>query len=269
MTSGTADVAERLARVRARIAAAETAAGRVPGTVRLLLATKTLDAATVRTALLADAAATATTPGAVRRVLVGENRVQELVAKAPDLVDLAPELHVIGPLQSNKVNAALRWASCVQSVDSPALAERLARRCADTDRVLDVLVQVNVSGEPTKHGAAPADAPDLARAVAAHERLRLRGFMTVGANSPDPDVVRAGYAALRDLRDRVAGSGVPGTADATELSMGMSRDLELAVEQGATVVRVGTAVFGARPAAGRDGGTGSLRGDVASREPVA
>jgi pyridoxal phosphate enzyme (YggS family) len=249
MTSGATGVAERLARVRARIAAAEAAAGRQPGSVRLLLATKTLDAATVRSAVLADLAATATTAGPARRALIGENRVQELVAKAPDLADLAPELHVIGPLQSNKVNAALRWAACVQSVDSAALAERLARRCADTDRSLDVLVQVNVSAEPTKHGVAPTDALDVVRAVAGLDRLRLRGFMTVGANTTDDREVRAGYAALRDLRDKVAHSGEPGTADALELSMGMSRDLEAAVAEGATIVRVGTAVFGARPAA--------------------
>jgi len=115
-----------------------------------------------------------------------------------------------------------------------------------------VLVQVNVSGEPTKHGAAPGDALDLVRAVAGHDRLRLRGFMTVGANSPDDREVRAGYAALRDLRDTVRDSGEPGTADAVELSMGMSRDLEAAVAEGATVVRVGTAVFGARPAPAGD-----------------
>jgi uncharacterized pyridoxal phosphate-containing UPF0001 family protein len=151
MTS-TTGLAERLARVRSRIAAAEQTAERPAGSVRLLLATKTLDVATVRAALLADMAATATTAGAPRRALVGENRVQELTAKAPGLADLAPELHVIGPLQSNKVNAALRWASCVQSVDSSALAERLDRRCTDLDRTLDVLVQVNVSGEPTKSG---------------------------------------------------------------------------------------------------------------------
>ena len=246
MTTGVTELAERLARVRSRIAAAESAAGRPAGCVRLLLATKTQDAATVRAAVLADIAGAATTAGAPRRVLLGENRVQELVAKAPELADLGPGLHLIGPLQSNKVNAALRWAACVQSVDSGALADRLARRCAEMDRTLDVLVQVNVSGEPTKHGASPQEALDVARAVAGHARLRLRGFMTVGANSPDERAVRAGYALLRDLRDKVAGSGEAGTGDAVELSMGMSRDLEAAVAEGATIVRVGTAVFGAR-----------------------
>lgn len=228
---------ERLARVRARIAAAESAAGRSPGSVRLLLATKTQDAAAIRAALLADAAASATSAGAGHRVLIGENRVQELVAKAPDLAGLASELHLIGPLQSNKVNAALRWATCVQSVDSVALAERLDRRCAAEGRTLDVMVQVNVSGEPTKSGVAPAEAEDLADRVRALDRLRLRGLMTIGANSADQGLVRQGFARLRDLGDRI------GTA---ELSMGMSRDLEAAVQEGATIVRVGTAVFGAR-----------------------
>lgn len=253
------DLPERLARVRARIAAAEAAAGRTPGSVRLLLATKTLDAATVRAALLADMAQTATQAGAARRVLVGENRVQELVAKAPDLTELAPELHLIGPLQSNKVNATLRWATCVQTVDSVALADRLDRRCAESDRVLDVMVQVNASGEPTKHGADPDAAVDLALAVAARERLRLRGLMTVGARSEDEAVVRAGYARLRALRDAVRASGAPGTEDAAELSMGMSGDLELAVAEGATVVRVGTAVFGARPPLAAPGGPAGQR----------
>ncbi|HEY0215472.1 MAG TPA: YggS family pyridoxal phosphate-dependent enzyme [Cellulomonas sp.] len=267
MTSGATGLAERLARVRSRIAAAEAAAGREPGSVRLLLATKTLDAATVRDALLADMAATASTAGAARRVLVGENRVQELVAKAPDLVDLTPELHVIGPLQSNKVNAALRWATCVQTVDSPALADRLARRCAQDERVLDVLVQVNVSAEPTKHGVAPQDALDLVRVVARHPHLHLRGFMTVGARSTDEREIRAGYAALRDLRDKVAHSGEDGTADALELSMGMSGDLEAAVAEGATIVRVGTAVFGARPPLTAAAGTAARTGSTAGTGP--
>ncbi|WP_169164896.1 YggS family pyridoxal phosphate-dependent enzyme [Cellulomonas taurus] len=226
---------ERLARVRDRIAAAESAAGRPTGSVRLLLATKTQDAAAVRAALLADAAAT--TDETVPPVLLGENRVQELVAKAPELTDLRPELHLIGPLQSNKVNAALRWADCVQSVDSAELAERLHRRCAVLDRTLDVFVQVNVSGEPTKSGVAPRDTLALAETVRSLDRLRLRGLMTIGANSTDQALVRSGFARLRELGERL------GTM---ELSMGMSRDLEAAVAEGATIVRVGTAVFGTR-----------------------
>ncbi|MFC8191848.1 YggS family pyridoxal phosphate-dependent enzyme [Cellulomonas sp. NPDC057328] len=238
-------VAERLAALRARVAAATSAAGRPPGAVQVLLASKTMDAGTVRAALAADAAARAAGSGTAP-VLLGENRVQELVAKAPVLADVAPVWHVIGPLQSNKVNAALRWAAAVQSVADDDLAGRLSARVAERTVPLDVWVQVNVSAEPTKHGARPADARDLAVRVAALPGLRLAGFMTVGARTSDVDRVRAGYALLRSIRDDVVASGAPGTADARGLSMGMSDDLEAAVAEGATVVRIGTAVFGAR-----------------------
>jgi pyridoxal phosphate enzyme (YggS family) len=232
-------IAERLARVRARVAAAAREAGRDPGDVRLLLATKTQPVDRVRAALEADARARADDPS-LTAVLLGENRVQELVAKGPELAGLAG-LHLIGPLQSNKVNAALRWASCIESVASQDLAERLSARTTDP---LDVYVQVNVSGEPTKHGVAPDQAVAFAGAVAALPRLRVAGLMTIGARSDDPAVVGSGYALLRRLRDEVVAAG---TQSATELSMGMSGDLELAIAEGATLVRVGSAVFGARP----------------------
>ncbi|WP_273651866.1 YggS family pyridoxal phosphate-dependent enzyme [Cellulomonas fimi] len=241
-------LADRLAAVRARVADACAAAGRDPRSVRVLLATKTVDAARVRAALAADAAAVEA-DGTLAPVLIGENRVQELVAKGPALADLGPVTHLIGPLQSNKVNAALRWVSCVESVESLALARRLAGRCADRATPLDVLVQVNVSGEPTKHGVTLDAAADLATTVAALPGLRLAGFMTVGLRSPDPAAVGAGYAALAAVRDDVVASGEPGTSEARELSMGMSGDLEVAVRHGATLVRVGSAVFGARPPA--------------------
>jgi len=231
-----AGVAARLSEVHQRIADAERAAGRPAGSVRLLLATKTVPVTLVRAAIAAGAA------------LIGENRVQELVAKGPELAGLPVEIHLIGHLQGNKVSPALRWASCVQSVDSPEIAARLAQRSADAGRVLDVLVQVNVSGEETKFGVLPAAASDVVGEVATLAGLRLRGFMTIGANSPDSGLVRAGYARLRGLRDAVVGSGGTGTRAATELSMGMSGDLELAIAEGATIVRVGTAVFGTRPA---------------------
>ncbi len=230
-----AEIAARIAAVRARVAAAAEAAGRSPSDVRLLLATKTLPADVVRAAVLAGAD------------LIGENRVQELVAHVGAVADLRPEVHVIGHLQSNKVTAVVHperpFVSCVESVDTLPLAQRLSRRCADLGRDLDVMVQVNVSGEATKSGVAPAAAADLAAQVAALPRLHLTGLMTVGLNSPDAAAVRAGYAHLRQVRDAVATS----LPDTRELSMGMSRDLELAVAEGATIVRVGTAVFGARP----------------------
>lgn len=231
-------IAERLALVRRRVSQAALDAGRDPRDVRLLLATKTQPAALVRQALDADARARADDP-TLSAVLVGENRVQELVAKGPELAGLTA-LHLIGPLQSNKVNAALRWASCIESLASRDLAERLSARATDP---LDVYVQVNVSGEDTKHGVVPGEAVAFARTVAALPNLRVAGLMTVGARSDDPAVVRSGYALLRDLRDEIAASG---TQTATELSMGMSGDLELAIAEGATLVRVGSAVFGAR-----------------------
>ena len=232
-------IAERLADVRRRVAQAALDAGRDPADVRLLLATKTQPVDRVVEALTADAQARAEDPS-LSPVLVGENRVQELVAKGPSLSGLAT-LHLIGPLQSNKVNAALRWASCIESVESLDLAQRLSARATEP---LDVYVQVNVSGEQSKHGVPPHEAVALARAVAALPHLRVAGLMTVGARSDDAGVVRAGYARLRSLRDELVAAG---TQTATELSMGMSGDLELAVAEGATLVRVGSAVFGARP----------------------
>ena len=229
-----AAVGGRLAEVRQRVARAATDAGRDPADVRLLRAAKTMAIAVVRAVVEAGGD------------LLGENRVAELVEHAPALADLRPEIHLIGHLQSNKIAAALPWVSCVQSVDTLALAERLSLRCAALGRDLDAMVQVNVSAEPTKHGTTPDDAARLAEAIAALPHLRLVGFMTIGANSPDGALVRAGYARLREVRDAVVGSGRPGTATARELSMGMSGDLELAIAQGATIVRVGTAVFGPR-----------------------
>lgn len=240
MPSGST-IAERLAVVRARIAAAAGAAGRDPGEVRLLVATKTQPAEAVLEALAAGVD------------LIGENRVQELVAKAPAVAgrvaDGALEVHMIGHLQRNKINQVLATATGLETLDSPELARAISDRCVRDERTLDVLVQVNVSGEESKSGVAPEDAAGLATAVAALPGLRLRGFMTIGARVEDSGEhgVRAGFARLCAIRDGVLASGAPGTAAATELSMGMTNDLELAIAEGATIVRVGTAIFGPRP----------------------
>lgn len=227
-------VRDAVADIRMRIDRAAEAAGR-DDQVRLLLAVKTVDPVRIREAL------------ATGETLIGHNRAQELRAVEPELTELPHESHFIGHLQSNKVNQVLAWAGCVQSVHSFRLAERLDRAAATRGRDLDVLIQVNTSGEDTKAGADPAEAATLAEQVAALEHLHLRGFMTIGANSPDEAAVRASYTALAQIRDQVAGSGRPGTAGATELSMGMSGDLETAIAAGATIVRVGTGVFGSRP----------------------
>ncbi len=234
-------VRANLAALHERIDRAAIVAGRPPQDVALLLATKTQPPEIVRSAVLAHGALD---PG--RPLLLGENRVQELVAKGPALEDLRVPYHLIGPLQSNKVNAALRWADAIDSVASLETAERLAARRALRFADLDVMVQVNVSGEATKHGVSPGYAADLALEVAAMYGLRLVGFQTIGALDTDLGVVQAGFATLREVRDAVVASGAPGTEAATELSMGMSADLELAVAEGATIVRIGTAVFGTR-----------------------
>ncbi|MBD8080432.1 YggS family pyridoxal phosphate-dependent enzyme [Cellulosimicrobium arenosum] len=233
-------VTENVRAVRARIDGAARGAGRDPSDVRLLVATKTQPPEAVRAVVAAGVE------------LVGENRVQELVAKAPAIADLVAAgdvaVHMIGNLQRNKVNQVLATASAVQSVDSLAIAEALSSRCVRDTLTIDVMVQVNVSGEASKSGVEPDDAPGLAREVAALPGVRLTGFMTIGARSRDDDEVRAGFARLREVRDVVVRAGDPRTRDARELSMGMSGDLELAVAEGATIVRVGTAVLGSRPA---------------------
>ncbi len=226
-------IADRLVQVRERVAAAEAAAGRPAGSVRVLLATKTQPAELIA-AVLALPEATG--------MLRGENRVQELVAKGPALAGLAVPTHLIGPLQSNKINAALRWVDAVESVASVELAHALASRL-EPGRTLEVMIQVNVSGEPTKSGVAIGDALPLAQSVAEIPGLMVTGFMTIGANTPDQAVVRDGYARLAAIRDRAVDAGLN---TAVELSMGMSGDLEAAIAEGATIVRVGTAVFGPR-----------------------
>lgn len=231
---------ERLQRVRAQIDDAAVAAGREPSEVRLLLATKTQSADRIRTALRAGF------------TLIGENRVQEVVGKAAELASIPHETHFIGHLQANKINQLLDHISCLETLDSVQLAQKLDRRLAGRNRDLDVLIQVNVSGEQSKNGVEPEPeaAVDLLTAVAACPRLTVRGYMTIGLNSDDLGAVRAGYRLLAGIRDSAIADGVPGAGAATELSMGMSGDFAAAIAEGATIVRLGSAIFGQRPTAG-------------------
>jgi pyridoxal phosphate enzyme (YggS family) len=224
-----------LASVRERIGIAARESGREPADVRLLLATKTVPAERILVALRAG------------YTLIGENRVQELTEKADGLAAVPHEAHFIGHLQKNKINQVLRHASCVQSIDSVELAEQVAARVPEDRAPLEVLVQVNTSAEESKYGCDPTEALSLSRHVGSLQQLRLRGFMTIGLFSDDMVAVRASYRRLREVRDDVLATAAPGTTDAHELSMGMSGDLELAIAEGATMVRVGTAVFGVRP----------------------
>ncbi|MGO1173597.1 MAG: YggS family pyridoxal phosphate-dependent enzyme [Actinomycetaceae bacterium] len=238
----------RLRALRDRVTHAAHEADRDPREIRVLVAVKTRSTREMLDALEAGA------------TILGHNRVDELAASGPALAadDVLPhEMHLIGHLQSNKINAALPWTTCVQSVESQRRArkidEAVGRRLDSgqgigpraQQRPLDVMIQVNTSREPTKHGVAPAEAVDLAADVAERSHLRLTGLMTIGANSPDAGLVRASYVELAELREEI-GQQVHGLG-ALELSMGMSGDLEPAVAAGATIVRIGTAVFGQRP----------------------
>ena len=225
------DIAAGLAEVRARIAGAERAAGRAPGSVRLVAVSKKMTVDDVRAALAAG-----------QRDL-GESYGQELRDKRQALADapVAPRWHFIGPLQANKVKYVAGHVALVHSIDSAALLEELERRGADQA----CLVQVNVAGEAQKRGVAPADLPALLDRFADLPHVRCQGLMTVPPLADDPAAARPHFAALRALRDRESGRPRP-NVDLRELSMGMSHDLEVAVAEGATLVRVGTAIFGAR-----------------------
>lgn len=231
------DLRERLRNIDLRVREAAVAAGRPAGDVRLLLATKTIAPPVILEAITAGFA------------LIGENRVQEVVGKADELTaaNLPYECHFIGHLQRNKVNQVLPHVTCIQTVDSIDLAERLQAWLDSSARDLDVLVQVNVSGETSKSGLALAEVPVLLDAIAGLPRLRVTGYMTIGLNSPDVAAVRAGYRSLTAFRDDALARGIAGAEHATELSMGMSGDFPDAIAEGATMVRVGSAVFGSRP----------------------
>jgi len=216
---------------RDRIARAARAAGRDAAAVRLLAVSKTQPAGRVLDAWRLGQRA------------FGENYVQEAAAKQAALGDLAGiEWRMIGPLQGNKAAQAAAVFDAVESVDRLKIAERLSAARSPDRKPLEVLVQINISGEATKSGASPADAVTLARQVASLPRLRLRGFMGIAEPTDDVAVQRAQFATLARCRDAARAAGL----DVDELSMGMTADLEAAIAEGATEVRLGTALFGAR-----------------------
>lgn len=228
-----AAIRTNLDEVAARARSAAEANGRTGGDVQVLLATKTQPAEKIRVAIEHGFS------------LIGENKVQEIVGKAEALDDLPHETHLIGPLQKNKVNHTLRHAQCIQSVDTLELATKISNRLDVLDSSIDVFVQVNTSREDSKFGIAPEDAEGLITEIRGLSRLRLRGLMTIGLPGSTPDEIRPSYSDLRELSERLIASGAM-PARASELSMGMSSDFELAIAEGATMVRVGSSVFGAR-----------------------
>jgi len=223
------DVKGNLARVRERIAEAAFRAGRSPEEIRLVAATKGVDTERIREAMEAGVE------------ILGENYVQEARRKYEEIGSKV-RWHMIGHLQTNKAKYVARFFECVHSVDSLRLAQELDRRAVLQGRTIDVLIQVNLSGEETKSGVAEEEVEALAEGIAGLEGLRLVGLMTMPPFSPDPEDSRPYFVALRRLKERLNERGFP----LKELSMGMSADFEVAIEEGATMVRIGTAIFGPR-----------------------
>lgn len=239
-------IAENLARVRQRITDACHAVERDPAEVSLLPVSKTWSAEHVREI------------AGLGIAMVGENRVQEAQQKAAQLADVEIAWSMIGHLQTNKAKDVIMFADEVQSVDSLRLATELNRRLEQADglrgtgRSLRVYLQVNTSGEDTKSGVLPEDALALARQISQFPLLEPVGLMTIAALSSEPATVTGNFRRLRELRDAISEDAQAGRRPGSwrELSMGMSNDLELAIAEGATVIRVGRAVFGERPPAG-------------------
>jgi PLP dependent protein len=223
-------IEKRLQAVKSRIGNACAAAGRDPRDIVLVAVSKTFPPADVRAARAAG------------QRDFGENQVQEAVAKIGALADLGLVWHFIGPVQSNKTRAIAAHFAWVHSIDRLKIAERLSAQRPDAAPPLQVCIQVNVSGEATKSGATPGEVPALARAVAALPRIRLRGLMAIPEPTADVALQRRRFDALRQLKERLVADGLA----LDTLSMGMSDDLEAAIAGGATMVRVGTAIFGTR-----------------------
>ena len=226
-------IRENLARVKEAVAQAAIRAGRSPGEVRLIAVSKTFDAATVQGAVDAGAAD------------LGENRVQEAAAKVDSVKGPGLRWHLIGHLQSNKARIAARIFDVIHTIDSVELIQRLDRVAEEEGRKLDVLIQVDLGHEATKTGAAESALPALLETLDGARNLALKGLMTLPPYLDDAEQVRPYFRRLREMRDQL-NRVRPADRQLTELSMGMSHDFAVAIEEGATIVRIGTAIFGAR-----------------------
>jgi len=235
-TNAIADLRARFADVRGRIDSCARRCNRNPAEITLIAVTKTHAIETLRAALSIGASD------------LGENRVQEAEPKILELGRNAARWHLIGHLQTNKARRAVRLFDVIHSIDSVALARRLDRLCAEEDRAeLPVLIQVDLADEETKSGAAESELPELAKVLHLCAHLRLRGLMAVPPFFEDAERVRPYFKRLRELRDELQSEAYFGEMRG-ELSMGMTNDFEIAIEEGATMVRIGTAIFGERKA---------------------
>lgn len=226
-------IADRLAGVRARIDAAARSAGRDPTSVRLIAVSKTFPIDSVREAYAAG------------QREFGENRVQEALQKIAGTTDLSIRWHLLGHLQTNKARKAAPAFAMIQSVDGVELLEKLDVGAEESGHTPELLIQVDLAGEAAKHGVSPGEVPRLFDAAAACRAARVVGLMTLPPVPERPEDARPWFRRLRDLRDEWQAAGVP-EGMLRELSMGMSGDFDVAVQEGATMVRVGTAIFGSR-----------------------
>jgi len=226
-------IASNLADIRARIASAAQSAGRDPSSVRLIAVSKTFPLDAVREAYDAG------------QREFGENRVQEGLQKIERSADLSIRWHLLGHLQTNKARKAASAFAMIQSVDSVELLQKLDRGATDEGRTPELLIQVDLAGETTKFGSPPDEVPRIFEAATACRAARVVGLMTLPPLPDTPEDARRWFRQLRELRDGWVASGVP-SAMLRELSMGMSGDFEVAIQEGATMVRVGTAIFGTR-----------------------
>ncbi len=226
-------IQDNIRQINRRIEAACKKAGRHPQEIRLLLATKTIEPDRILTAFSCGC------------TLIGENKVQELRDKHEALSAVPHTAHFIGHLQSNKIKEVIQYAQCIQSIDNLETAQKLAQRLAQEGRRMDILVQVNTSAEESKFGCTPDAAEGLVRAIAALPHINIQGFMTIGVFSEEEKKVRACFRCLKQVQRRIADAGIPNVS-ADILSMGMSGDLEIAIEEGSTMLRIGSAVFGTR-----------------------
>jgi PLP dependent protein len=227
------DVQTNLRRVLESIERAVQKVGRSPGSVRLVAVSKTIGVEAIRQAVAAGA------------VALGENKVQEASSKQPLLSALSVEWHLIGPLQKNKANRAVEIFDWVESLDDFELAGKLDRACERLNKRLPVLIQVNIGKEASKSGIDEEEAVDFAGRISAFAHLELRGLMAIPPYTEDPEEARPHFIRLRELAQRIENQRLAGVS-MNELSMGMSHDFPVAIEEGATLVRVGTAIFGPR-----------------------
>ncbi|MBK6611247.1 MAG: YggS family pyridoxal phosphate-dependent enzyme [Sphingobacteriales bacterium] len=228
------DIIANINQINNRIELACQKSGRNRSEVKLLLATKTVSPQNIKIALNAG------------QTLIAENKVQELKDKFEALKETPHTTHFIGHLQTNKIKDVLKCnVSCIQSLDRIDLAEKLHQRLQFENKTIEVLIQVNTSNEKSKFGASPDRVIELVKQVAQFETLKIKGLMTIGLFSAETEKVRACFKLLKNIQQQIIALNIPSVI-MEELSMGMSGDLEIAIEEQATIIRVGTAIFGAR-----------------------